>query len=104
LNKGLDRETLEKLRDAYARADEAYLTTRQRREFPEEKAVAAFNRLQPRYAGYTDEEIAAFGDLSTLSPEQVQGLVEKNSAQADSHANGKGSRQKVAALSELPEA
>jgi integrase len=104
VNKDLDRQTLEKLRDAYASADEAYLTTRQRREFSEEKAIAVFNRLQLRYAGYTDEEIAAHGDLSTLTPEQVQELVEKKGSHADSHSNGKASRQRVAAINELPDA
>ena len=57
LNKNLDDDTWDELRNAYARADEACLTTKRRREFSEERAVAIFNRLQLKYAGYSDEEL-----------------------------------------------
>ena len=103
LNKNFDDDTWEKLRDAYARADEACLTTRWPREFSEERAVAIFNRLQLKYAGYSDEELAKL-DPSALTPEQVQELVEKKNTNANSHANGNGSRQKVVPASGLSEA
>ena len=104
LNKDLDEETWEELRNAYARADEACLTTRRPKEFSEDRAVAIFNRLQLKYAGYTDEEIAAQGDLSALTPERVQELVEKKNANVNSRVNGSGSRQKVVPVSGLSDA
>jgi integrase len=101
LNKDLDDETWNELRNAYARADEACLTTKRRRDFSEERAVAIFNRLQLKYAGYSDEELAKLGDLAAMAPEQVQELVDKKNA--NSHASGNSARQKVVPASALPE-
>jgi integrase len=101
LNKDLDEETWNELRNAYARADEACLTTKRRRDFSEERAVAIFNRLQLKYAGYSDEELEKLGDLAAMAPEQVQELVDKKNA--TSHGSRNSARQKVVPASKLPE-
>jgi integrase len=101
LNKDLDEGTWNELRNAYARADEACLTTKRRMDFSEERAIAIFNRLQLKYAGYSDEELAKLGDLAAMAPEQVQELVDKKNA--NSHASANSARQKVVPASALPE-
>ena len=39
------------------------------------RALTEFNVLALRYAGYTTDEMRAFGDPSQLSEERVQGLL-----------------------------
>jgi hypothetical protein len=79
--KGLPDETIEKMREGYRQASEKFLTTRTKKEeATEDRILATINRRILQWYGYTDEEIAKLGDLSQLTKEQMQDLIDKKSA------------------------
>ena len=99
LGKGLDPDDLERMRNAYQRVDEAHLSTRGRKEIPQDKIVSTLRNEWLRMAGYTDEDVAKLGDLSALTQEKIQELVRQKTAQLID-LSGKG-RQKVVSMTEL---
>jgi hypothetical protein len=81
--KGLPDETIEKMREGYRQAAEKYLTTRTKKEeATEDRILATINRRILQWYGYSDEEIGKLGDLSQLTKEQMQDLIDKKSAPA----------------------
>jgi len=93
--KGLPDETIEKMREGYKKAAEKFLTTRTKKEeTDEDKVLAMINRRFLSWAGYADEEIEKLGDLSKLTEQQMQDLIDKKSA---------GSLQKIVPIAEVKE-
>jgi hypothetical protein len=101
LLKGLDDVTLKKLRAAYAKADEAHLTTRGRKEVPPEMLVSTMRSTMLGMLGYSDEELRKM-DISQLSQEQFRELLRQKAANLFG-LNGK-SRQKVIPMDQISQA
>jgi hypothetical protein len=94
--KGLLEENIEKMREGYQKAAEKYLTTRTKKEeATEDRILATINRRILQWYGYTDEEIEKLGNLSQLTQEQMQDLIDKKSAQA------LGGLQKIVPMDEV---
>ena len=91
--KGMLPENVEKMREGYRKAAEKYLTTRTKKEeATEDKILATLNRRILEWYGYTDEEIEKLGDLSQLTKEQMQDLIDKKQA---------GAIQKIVPMAEV---
>ncbi len=99
VNKGLSGDVIEKMRDSYGKASEKYLETSGRKEtVTKEDMVSEFNKQFLRMSGYTDDEIGKLGDLSQVSPSDMQDLVRKKSYEM---LGLNGNNQKVVPLLEL---
>jgi len=100
VNKGLPENVIDGMRESYAKAAEQYLVTRKATEgMSEDQVKATFNKQFLEMAGYSQEEINELGDLSQLSAQQMQELIQKKSMQALG-LNGK-SKQKIVPIPEL---
>jgi hypothetical protein len=97
--KALPEDLIEKMRDAYAKAADKYLVTSKRESVSQDMMVATFNRQFLTMAGYSEKEIAQFGDLSKLSAQDVQDLIQKKSMKALG-LNGNG-HQKIVPIGEV---
>jgi len=98
LNKKLPQETIEKMRQSYEKAAEKHLSTVIQTSMTTDKVLATFNYQFLKLGGYSDQEIEKFGDLSTLTPEQLKELLQDKSKQ------GLGLRensQKIVSMAEL---
>jgi hypothetical protein len=101
LHKGLDDVTLNKLRAAYAKADEAHLTTRGRKEVPPETLVSTMRRTMLGILGYSEEELRKM-DVSQFSEEQFRDLLRQKAANLFG-LSGK-SRQKIIPMDQVSQA
>lgn len=91
--KGMLDDNIEKMREGYRKAAEKYLTTRAKKEEAnEDKVLATINRRFLSWAGYTDEEIEKQGNLSQLTEQQMQDLIDRKSA---------GGIQKIVPMAEV---
>jgi len=100
VNKGLPENVIDKMREDYAKAAERHLVTRMGREALSEAQIkATFNKQFLEMAGYSEEEIGRLGELSELTAQQVQELIQKKSMQALG-LNG-NSKQKIVPMNEL---
>jgi len=99
LNKGLTKDVVEQMREAYAKAAEKYLITAKKETVSKEVMIATFNKQFLQMAGYSEEEISQLGELSGLTAQQMQELIQKKSMQALG-LNGK-SKQKIVPIPEL---
>ena len=99
VNKALSSDVIEKMRESYAKASEKHLATARKEEVTKNTVLQTFNEQFLRMAGYTDEEITQLGDLSQLTPAQIQELIQRKSMQALG-LNG-NSRQKVVPMSNV---
>jgi hypothetical protein len=98
VSKSLSSDVIEKMREGYQSASEKYLQTTRKEEVTKESVMETFNKSYLKLSGYTDEEIEKFGDLSQLTVEQMQELIQKKSMQMLGLNN---SRQKVVPMTEV---
>lgn len=101
LEKGLDTEDLERLRNAYQRLDEAHLTTLGRKEPTQEKLRSSMRDTMLGMLGYTEEERQKI-DLAKLTDDQLRDLLRQKAASLFG-LNGKN-RQKIIAMSQVAQA
>ena len=99
LNKGLSQDILKKMRESYAKAASKCLVTARRDSVNQDTIIERFNRQFLTMAGYSEREIGQFGDLSKLSDQNVQDLIQKKSMRALG-LNGNG-RQKIVPLADV---
>jgi hypothetical protein len=93
VNKGMTQDTVDKMREGYARAFEKYLTTsREKKEVSRDEVLATI-RKEMLLGRYGDEEIEQLGDLSRLTTEQFVEVLNRKSL----GLNGKGSQKVVPA-------
>src|SRR2546426_7107444 len=71
-------EDVEDMREAFKKCQE-FLQTSKTETSSQEAMVSAFNRQFLAMAGYSDDEISKMGDLSKLSPQEIQELISKKS-------------------------
>jgi hypothetical protein len=64
----------------------------------QDSVVATFNKQYLTFAGYSEDEVTALGDLSRLTPEQVQELVKQRQMQS---LGLNGNHQKVVQMNEV---
>jgi len=96
VNKALSEDVVQKMRDAYATAVDAHLSTRTKRQImTAEEVMATVNRAALVSFGYSEEELASLGDLAKLEPAQIQEHIKKKSFGLN------GNRQKVIPLSDV---
>lgn len=101
LNKKLPDDLVEKMREAFARAAGKYVVTSIRREGVSQDAMKAqFNRQILEVWGYSTQELDTMGDLSTLSPADVNKLIQEKSKRA---LGLNGNNQKVVPIAEVKE-
>ncbi len=98
VNKRLSQDVIDKMREAYGRAAERHLTASGSRAPGEEAVVATFNRQYLTMAGYGDEEVKQLGDLSQLTPPQIQEMIKQKSMKA---LGLNGNSQKVVPIDEV---
>lgn len=100
LNKGkLPDDLVEKMRGTFAKAAEKYLVTTIRRDGLTQDAVRAqINRQFLEVAGYSPQELDAMGDLSALSPADVNKLYQERSKIA---LGLNGNNQKVVPIAQV---
>lgn len=91
-------EDVEDMREAFKRSQE-YLQSSKTEGTSQEAMVSTFNRQFLTMAGYSEKEIAQFGELSKLSAQDVQDLIQKKSMKALG-LNGNG-HQKVVPLTSV---
>jgi hypothetical protein len=82
LNKGLAKDVLEKMRESYSKAASKCLVTTRRDATNQETMLETFNRQFLTMAGYSEKEISQLGDLTKLSAQNVQDLIQKKSMKA----------------------
>jgi hypothetical protein len=99
VNKALSKDVVEKMRASYGKASEKHLVTSRREDVTKNTIVEAFNRQFLTMGGYSESEISKVGDLSQLTPQQIQDLIQRKSMQALG-LNGNG-KQKIVPLSEV---
>ncbi len=99
VNKALPEETVEKMREAYARVAEKYLATATRETTSKDEIAIEVRRQGLVFAGFTDEEIDKLGDLSKLTTEEIQEIVRRR--QMENLGLGKGNGQKVVAMHDV---
>jgi hypothetical protein len=99
LNKGLAKDVLEKMRESYAKAASKYLVTTRRDATNQEMMLETFNRQFLTMAGYSEKEISQLGDLTKLSAQNVQDLIQKKSMKALG-LNG-NTKQKVVPMTDV---
>jgi hypothetical protein len=99
LNKGLSQDILKKMRESYSKAASKCLITSRRDSTNQDTMIERFNRQFLTMAGYSEKEIKQLGDLSKLSAENVQDLIQKKSMRALG-LNGNG-KQKVVPLNDV---
>jgi PAS domain-containing protein len=99
LNKTLTQDVINRMRASYAKAAERHLTTRPKEQLSEDMVKATVNKQFLHMTGYTEEEIDKLGDLSQLSEQQMQELLQRKSMRA-LRLNGNG-RQKIVPMEEL---
>lgn len=99
VNKGLSRDVVERMREAYASAADKCLATKRKETVGRDTILATINEQFLKMAGYSDEEVNALGDLSKLSSQEVQEIVRKKSMEALG-LNG-NSKQKVVPLKDV---
>lgn len=98
LNRSLPEDVIEKLRDAYTKAAEKYLITTKKETLSQDMVIATFNKQFLTMSGYTDEETADLGDLSKLTPQEIQELVKKKSMES---LGLNGNNQKVVLMDDV---
>jgi len=96
VNKGLPKDAIEKMRDAYRKSAEKYLETA-RKETGRDEVLARMNRQFLTLIGYGEKEIEAFGDLSQKSEDEIQQLI-KQRQMASLGLNGNGKQKVVPAV------
>lgn len=102
LNKGrLPDDVIEKMRTAFAKAADKYLVTSTRKDVTIDAVKAQFNRQFLEIAGYTEQELDAMGDLSQLTPADINKMVQDKQKRA---LGLNGNSQKVIPMSELKQA
>jgi VIT1/CCC1 family predicted Fe2+/Mn2+ transporter len=97
VNKGLPKDVVDKMREAYGKAAEKYLETSKKRQSSDE-VLARVNRQFLAMTGYSEKEIEALGDLSQKSEEEMQQLVKERQMTA---LGLNGNRQKIIPLTEV---
>jgi hypothetical protein len=79
LNKGPSKDILENMRESYSKAASKCPLTARRDSTNQETMMERFNRQLLAMAGYSEKEIGQFGDLSKLSTQDMQDLIQKKS-------------------------
>jgi hypothetical protein len=79
LNKGLSNDLLEKMRQSYSKAALKFLVTTRKDATNQNMMIETFNQRFLTMAGYSEKEINQFGDLSRLSAQDMQDLIQKKS-------------------------
>ncbi len=98
VNKGLPQDVIEKMREAYTRSSEKCLVTIRKETMSQDKVLETFNHQFLVMAGYPEDEIKQFGDLSKLSVEEMQELIKKKSMEV---LGLNGNNQKVVPLNQV---
>jgi len=82
LNKGLSKDILEKMGESCAKVASKCLATTKRDSSNHDMMLETFDRQFLTMAGYTEKETSQLGDLSKLSAQNVQDLIQKKSMKA----------------------
>lgn len=98
VNKALPEATIEKMRDAFAKANEKHLATLKGEAVSKDALLALFNRRFLRLSKWTDEEIETLGDLSIIEETRLQELLDQKTMQK---MGLNGNRQKVVPVVEV---
>ncbi len=98
VNKGLPKDAIEKMREAYRKSADKYLET-SKKEKSTDEMLARMNRQFLTLIGYNEKEIEALGDLSQKSEEEIQQLV-KQRQMTSLGLNGNG-KQKIVRMDEI---
>src|SRR5436309_15597936 len=87
------------MRESYAKAASKCLVTTKGDSTNQDTMIERFNRHFLTMTGYSEKEISQFGDLSKLSDQNVQELIQKKSMRALG-LSGNG-RQKIVLLADV---
>jgi len=98
VNKGLPDDVIEKMREAYIRGADKHLTTISRENTTQDMVLETFNKQFLTMAGYGEDEIGKFGDLSKITAEKMQELIKKKSMES---LGLNGNSQKVVPMNEV---
>ncbi len=71
-NKGIPKDVIEQMREAYRQASDLYLTPPKRNIVDKEQVMAEFRRESLVMKGWTDEEIDKLGDLTKYTAQEMQ--------------------------------
>jgi integrase len=96
VNKGLPKDVIEKMRDAYRKSANKYLET-SKKETGKDEVLARMNRHFLTMIGYNEKEIETFGDLSEKSEDEIQQLI-KQRQMASLGLNGNSTQKVVPAV------
>ncbi|NWG37845.1 hypothetical protein [Nitrososphaera sp.] len=97
--KKLPEDLIEQMREAFAKAAEKHLVTTTKREVMSQDLIRAqWNRQFLEMAGYSAQEIDAMGDLSSLTPAQINKLFQEKTKR---NLGLNGNTQKVVPLEEV---
>jgi integrase len=96
VSKGLPKDVIKRMRDAYKKAAEKYLTTRGKKELTGGEIVEKMTSQMLVAFGYSPEELKKM-DVDNLTLEQVQELIQKKTTEKLLNGNS----QKVVPLNEV---
>lgn len=97
-NKQLSEDVIERMREAYAKAADKCLVTSRKQTMSQDMVRAQFNRQFLEMAGYSGEELDCMGDLSKLTPTDINKLIQDKSKQG---LGLNGNNQKVVPMQEV---
>ncbi len=92
------KPTEKELVEEYAKAIDELTIIKGKEVVTQDSVVATFNKQYLTFAGYSEDEVTALGDLSRLTPEQVQELVKQRQMQS---LGLNGNHQKVVQMNEV---
>lgn len=98
VSKSYYKPTVEELASEYIKAIGELTIIREKETVTRDVMLATFNKQYLEMAGYTEEEMAGFGDLSQLSAKQVQDFVKQKQMQS---LGLNGNHQKIVPLGEV---
>jgi integrase len=98
VNKALPEATIDKMREAFARAHEKHLATVKGEGVSKDAILALFNRRFLKLSRWTDEEIGALGDLSIIEETRLQELLDQKTMQK---MGLNGNRQRVVPIGDV---
>ena len=98
VNKGLPKEAVEKMRQAYAQAAARHLETLAQPTMDKGEVVSTARVEALKMFGYSDEEISALGDVTGVSLERLQDLINERTKKM---LGLNGGTQKVVLAEEL---
>jgi hypothetical protein len=92
------KPTEKELLEEYSKAIDELTIIKPRETVTPDMMLSTFNRQYLTMSGYSDEELNSLGDLSKLTPQQVQELVKQKQMQS---LGLSGNHQKIVAMNEI---